>query len=769
MLGAYKSSTRDYHALERPPKRPRSWPNALVWLSLLLNACFLLEIIRRWNGWTVLNSQGQTTTLAPLRASLTDKKQATCGLLDTLGTSPLAHDNIWHYLSRQEMLSIKNWLEDPAQNLNLTRNSASSISDNKIFMIDLYNPTKESALHYLSGGPKPDRYARVTIHHGGMKDPVIRDYLVGPLPIGSDTTVRRLTEIYHRPDFPLNVRGVDDLSEMARFLMNKVMPIAHALEDLFSAVVKGGEDDTITPGLTGPFSYDGSFRRLWMTWRRNTAGSFIHPLNFYHYIDISGTDPSKWSILKIVYHDQVFSSNEEFLEAYNNGTLKRHQGQTRPLPDLSWSQRNRTGPLRDLDALPGPRSVSFSGRRFRVNKEQQHISWMGWDMYLGFDRDMGLKLWNIRFDRFGRIIYELSPQEAIAQYAGNDPAQASTAWLDRYFGMGGFVRSMIPHYDCPQDAVYLPATTFSTFGIVEVPRAICVFEQDTGRPLTRHYGFAPGEFGSSKTYVLTIRSTTTVGNYDYLDFDIAGQSNSLLRTSTHVEEVHYDWMDEDWGHTSVQQRINRDIISNEDDALLKYPPNFQGHYAIVNQEEKNAWGSSRGYAIHPGVNPIHNTVVGSKRLLNNANWARYNLAVSRRKDTEPSSSSMWNQHLSAAPPVDFHNFFDGENIEQQDLVAWINLGMHHLPQSEDSPMTKTNIATSSQRHLATNAARFGSEVKWDNNGVAQDFHCTPPTPDPFEYSLDRVYPLEDGELGAAGMLSIKRISESYLRMTMNEL
>jgi len=28
--------------------------------------------------------------------------------------------------------------------------------------------------------------------------------------------------------------------------------------------------------------------------------------------------------------------------------------------------------------------------------------------------------------------------------------------------------------------------------------------------------------------------------------------------------------------------------------------------------------------------------------------------------------------------VDFHNFFDGENITQQDLVAWINLGMHHL-------------------------------------------------------------------------------------------
>ena len=65
-------------------------------------------------------------------------------------------------------------------------------------------------------------------------------------------------------------------------------------------------------------------------------------------------------------------------------------------------------------------------------------------------------------------------------------------------------------------------------------------------------------------------------------------------------------------------------------------------------------------------------------MLENANWARYNLAVSLRKESEPSSSSMWNLHLPGAPTVDFHRFFDGENISQQDLVAWINVGMHHL-------------------------------------------------------------------------------------------
>lgn len=80
-------------------------------------------------------------------------------------------------------------------------------------------------------------------------------------------------------------------------------------------------------------------------------------------------------------------------------------------------------------------------------------------------------------------------------------------------------------------------------------------------------------------------------------------------------------------------------------------------------------------------------MVGSKRLLKNANWARYNLAVSRRKDNEPSSSSMWNFNLPGAPPVDFHKFFDGENLTQEDLVTWINVGMHHIVSSP--PLSET--------------------------------------------------------------------------------
>jgi Cu2+-containing amine oxidase len=66
------------------------------------------------------------------------------------------------------------------------------------------------------------------------------------------------------------------------------------------------------------------------------------------------------------------------------------------------------------------------------------------------------------------------------------------------------------------------------------------------------------------------------------------------------------WFDEDWGQTVIQQKITREYITNENDALLKYPNNFQGGYALVNQEKTNKWGIPRGYAIHPGYSPVHN-------------------------------------------------------------------------------------------------------------------------------------------------------------------
>lgn len=121
------------------------------------------------------------------------------------------------------------------------------------------------------------------------------------------------------------------------------------------------------------------------------------------------------------------------------------------------------------------------------------------------------------FSNFGgeRIIYELSPQEAMAQYSGSDPHQSATVWLDRAFGMGGNVREVIVGYDCPEHATLLDAMVHEG-GTSIRKRAICVFERDRGTPLSRHTGSSKDEMGAIKGYELVVRSISTVGNYDYL-------------------------------------------------------------------------------------------------------------------------------------------------------------------------------------------------------------------------------------------------------------
>jgi primary-amine oxidase len=82
-------------------------------------------------------------------------------------------------------------------------------------------------------------------------------------------------------------------------------------------------------------------------------------------------------------------------------------------------------------------------------------------------------------------------------------------------------------------------------------------------------------------YVTVCSSSTDFLTPSRVDLDIAGLENSLLQTSTVQETLTMPWFDDDeWGSTVIQQKIIKNIIEMEDEALLKYPMNFQGHCSI---------------------------------------------------------------------------------------------------------------------------------------------------------------------------------------------
>ncbi|KAJ7067387.1 amine oxidase catalytic domain-containing protein [Mycena amicta] len=768
-------------------------------------------------------------------------------------TSPLPGNaprkNVWKNLDVHEAVAIREWLDayrDEAGNgFDLVSGSTATDFDNAITLIENFPPVKADVLAYLDGnGSAPQRFAKIVMNLGAASPPVIKQYLLGPLPetISSLTlgtakvTLKPLTHIYTRPEVPFTARlYANNESLTLKFMLDLMAPLNNATQDLLGGVAAGrnsqpDEENLLFSGST-PFSYDGSFRRVWMQLKKNVPGSWLFALDMYFYIDFTSSNPDEWYLISMVYNRQVFSSTAKFLEAYTNGTLKRSKQPEVPAPgEEAWAARGRRGTPRDLDERAGPRQVSFNGPRFRVDEANHWVSWMGWAFYISFARDMGMSLWDVRF-RGERILYEIAPQEALAVYSGSDPHQSSTVFLDGGFGMGTSTRSVIVGYDCPHEAHLLPAITHTDSGTLIRRDAICVFERDSGKPLSRHTGYMKKEMGAIKGYELVVRTISTVGNYDYLfdytfqldgtievrisasgylqgawwddaeheygtrirdtymgslhdhvinykfDFDIAGTRNSLMAVTLENEVVQQPWFGDDWGQEVNQQKIVRKIVKSEDDALLDYPKNLEGAYVILNQEELNRWGNPRGYAIHPGMSPIHLTNLNNKRTEKNMNFAKHHVGVSRRKETELTSSSMWNINLPGDPPVNYYKYFDGESIEQEDITAWVNLGMHHIPRAEDSPTTLTNIATSSvlltpfnfndwdpalesMNAIIIDIPEPGAPWTADENGV-ESAYCVPPPVKRFEYPGLFTFE-DDGSPGrAAKVHQMRQQAESY--------
>lgn len=333
----------------------------------------------------------------------------------------------------------------------------------------------------------------------------------------------------------------------------------------------------------------------------------------------------------------------------------------------------------------------------------------------------GVSLHDIRF-KGERIVYELARQEALAHYAGPDLDQTFSSYLDVTVGFTNF--NLIPGYDCPAYATY--ADTF------------CLFEYPKDYPMSRHYGWT--YWHGTKNIAFIVRSVSTVANYDYqttyefyndgsiqvlvrasgyirgsdlvngtnpwdygfhirkglsgsmhdhvlnfkADLDIHGTKNSLFKTEFVPHSQIYDWSD---GKIVNTMKVDRSFITNEDQGKINWAPNAAAAYSVVNKDKPNDFGEYPGFRIYPSTgSSIHFTIENSSVFPDHVNWATHQLYALQRKDSEPVSAHPDN---SGGEPlqVDFNDFFDGESLEQEDLVLYFNLGMHHMPDTYDLPVT----------------------------------------------------------------------------------
>ncbi|KAF1836803.1 amine oxidase catalytic domain-containing protein [Decorospora gaudefroyi] len=654
------------------------------------------------------------------------------------------HGNVWKVLSEEEIIGINALLQD---SMNLSGDLGSS-QDSYIVQLVHLQPNKTDVLSYLDrNATQPKRYARATVQIGATDttDVYWQEYMIGPLPVTNSTTVAPLTYLFNnaRPGRTA-VHPVFSANDGLQFQLKLATEVDDIARKIWNASFLGGE---LGVRFGTPFwNEDGriiSWAPVFALPSTNVSSSTLLPLGAAAKVDLTGRNWQEWEIAGWYVGKQYYNSTEQFRAALNSTDWKVAPADV----DGDWTSTDMRGMPLPLDNLPPLVPVSQGSPRFKVDAEEGYVSWMDFAFFHTVSHDIGVSLFDVHY-KGRRLLYELSLQEALTAYAGSRPFSSQTTFFDTITGMGSTLQPLIKGYDCPSHATYLPATWTEGNETMTMPDAICMFEFDTGYPIRRH-SFAPTAPYTSvaKNIQFTLRTVATVGNYDFLidytfgydgaievsarasgyisaaywdnepeygfhihdylsgslhdhtltfkaDFDINGTANSVQKVEFVPTSTTYPWSQ---GVIHNTFKANRSFVANESESCINWHDNDNVMYAVVNKDTPNRFGEYPGYRMKRSAGTIRLTQTNSTNIRKTGAYATHDFYVTQQKDSEPRAADAYNQYEPEDPLVDFETFLDGESLEQEDLVLWFNLGMHHMPHTGDLPVTMFSSAHSGMR------------------------------------------------------------------------
>ncbi|KAJ4370723.1 hypothetical protein N0V83_005244 [Neocucurbitaria cava] len=456
-------------------------------------------------------------------------------------------------------------------------------------------------------------------------------------------------------------------------------------------------------------------------------------------LDLTGRNWQDWKATGWYSLGKYYESTDQFRNATFSGTFQKPQ----PNVDGNWTSTDKHGDPLPLDELPPPVSVAQGTPRFKLDTNEDYVSWMDFSFYFSVSRDVGLSLFDIQY-KGQRLAYELSLQEAVTLYTGSEPFASQATFFDTVDGLGSSLVTLVRGYDCPSHATYLNATYSEGNTTKTQADAICVFEFDAGYPIRRHS--YPTNYASvAKNIMFTVRTISTVGNYDFMieyqffydgaievsvrasgfisatywdgngdygfhihdylsgslhdhvltfkaDLDVLGRANTLQKVELAPESTTYPWSQ---GIIHDTFKASRSFVDKE--SSLSWADNDAAIFAVVNKQSPNRFGEFPGYRMKRSAGTSHFTPKKSTNVQKAGASAYYDFYITKQKDTEPRAADSYNQFAPEDPLVDFTKFLDGDSIDQEDVVMWFNLGMHHMPHTGDLPNTMFTSAHSAMR------------------------------------------------------------------------
>ena len=663
-----------------------------------------------------------------------------CQETTQLESSPARSAGLYDDLSKEEIIAVRDYILAQSS-LNVTPFEDAKINDNYIYLIELQQPPKDKALEFLNNenAQKPDRSARVVIYSGGKANPDVREYLVAPA--GNPNKHEETTGPGQKYPIPFNTRFADvkELAIMESMLRNVTKHAFRLLNESYDGYTFWNcKDRCLTWGLSAPSTFKANQRKQWIWLMRDMIGFYIHPVGFEVLLDTGGNDPSNWRVEKVYYNNATYDTVEELMAAYDAESKMHFPA---PKDNGRFSTYERRGDPQPKKPLRHPRIFEPDGKRYTVSG--RHVEYMGWSFDFRARTSSGIQIFDIKF-KGDRIVYELSVQEAEAFYSGWSPKPLHTNYLDAAWNMGSMTFELVRGVDCPNTATFFDVLHFvGQKDPAKYKNAICLFEQDMGVPLRRHYdtNFKGGYnfYGGMPGSALILRTAATTYNYDYVfdyifypngilevrtsasgfpqttfytvdeepysnqihpmmagsmhdhifnykvDIDILGEKHSYETIQVGLQNFTNPWFPNDY---HVQKIIHRRTRTTEDDAVFHYNFETPTYLNFFNKNKKNAYGVHRGYrlAIRDMMKQMY---PASWPVVKGAGWSLNQMHVTKRKEEEDKSSCIYNQQDMVDPVLDFSKYVNKENIDNEDMVAWVTMGMIHIPHSEDIPNTAT--------------------------------------------------------------------------------
>lgn len=418
--------------------------------------------------------------------------------------------NIWAELTTDEADSVYTFLLEELSHLNLTKNPRSG-RDNFLFIAETLKPNKTAAVPYLyEDGPEPERWAKAAISQTFDGEPYMVYYMVGPLPITSSSSVQPLEYVFNSGSNKIK-NPVQDFVAISQFGFQVAENISDITQELIGATVSREDpEDGLQCWPRGSRVERGGMT-LWFQMYRpglSSGARTLLPQGIYIKVDAASRDISEWKAEQYYYNGILYDDEHAFRAAMEEPDFQH----TPPNFDGPWTDTEDYDSQPDGRELPPPVTIQPYGPRYKLDKEQQFVSWFGFTFYITTAQSTGVSLFDIKF-KGERVVYELGLQEALAHYAGDDPMQGGLEFMDSFFGMGKNMFELVPGYDCPAYADYLDVQWHQLHKTHTLPNSVCIFEFTADYLLSRHT--AQYSVTASRNTFLTVRSVSTVGNYDY--------------------------------------------------------------------------------------------------------------------------------------------------------------------------------------------------------------------------------------------------------------